>query len=289
MTRFNRYCLGMNRKVWLMRKVGIKLLGSETTLTNHLVKKILLKLNIGEKSRLYKLARRSYRKIGKVSKFEESFSSFGEDRVLVKYLPELDGSYIDVGAGAPINGSNTYFLYQRGWRGVTIEPIITLAKLHRKKRPADTQKNACVTDQIGSELTFYQYLADDFSTDSINRVSKLGEMNIYPQKTYSSPTLTLSELKHSCNPLLPSFLNIDVEGSELNVLRSNNWEVCKPRVIAIEEWESPIYFKTEVRIYLESLNYRLTSRCFLTSVYVHLDYLKTIIVKNDLNFQWYKP
>jgi FkbM family methyltransferase len=289
MAGFGRYCLGMNRKVWLMRKVGIKLLGSETTLTNILVKKILLKFNIKEESRLYKLARRSYRRTGKVSKFEPSFSSFGEDRVLVKYLPELDGSYIDVGAGAPINGSNTYFLYQRGWRGVTIEPIVTLVNLHRIKRPADTQKNACITDQIGSELTFYQYLADDFSTDSIDRVSELEALNIHPQKTYSSPTMTLSELEHLCNPLLPSFLNIDVEGSELNVLKSNNWKLCKPRVIAIEEWESPIYFETEVRAYLETLNYRLTSRCFLTSIYVHFDYLNTISEKKELNFQWYKP
>ena len=201
-----RYCLGMNRKVWLMQKMGIKLLGSEATLTNLLVKKMLLKLNIKEESHFYKLARRSYRKTGKVSKFDASFSSFGEDRVLVKYLPELDGSYIDVGAGAPTHGSNTYFLYQRGWRGVTIEPIVTLVNLHRLKRPADTQKNASVTNQIGSELTFYQYLADDFSTDSIDRVLELGVLNIHPQKTYSSPTMTLSELEHSCNPLLHTFI-----------------------------------------------------------------------------------
>lgn len=279
----------MNTKVWLIRKMGIKSFGGETTLINLLTKKALVKLNLGEESRAYKFFRRIYRKTGKVSKLESSFSSFGEDRVLVKYLPELDGSYIDVGAGAPIKGSNTYFFYERGWRGTTIDPIVTITNLHKKKRPSDIQINACVTDEIGGETTFYQYLADDFSTNSVSRVSELADKSIHPQRTYVVPIISLSELKHVCDPLLPSLLNVDVEGGELGVLRSNNWDLCRPRVIAIEEWESPIYFETEVRLFLESLGYKLTSRCFLTSIYVHLEYLQTFVEKEEQRFGWFKP
>ena len=71
---------------------------------------------------------------------------------------------------------------------------------------------------------------------------------------------------------MPTLLNVDVEGSEFDVLMSINWDAYRPRVIAIEEWSSPIYEKTDVRILLENLNYNLVSRCFLTSIYVHQNY-----------------
>ena len=276
-------------KFWLIRKLGMKSFGGEATLANLFTKKALAKMNLGKESRTYIFFRRIYRKTGKVSKLESSFSSFGEDRVLVKYLPELVGDYIDVGAGAPIKGSNTFFFYKRGWRGTTIDPIVAIIKLHKKKRPYDIQINACVTDESDIETKFYQYLADDFSTNSANRVTELADKNIHPQKTYAVPVISLRELKHFCNPLSPSFLNIDVEGGELGVLMSNNWDLCKPRVIAIEEWESPIYSKTEVRLYLESLNYRLTSRCFLTSIYVHIEYLQTLAESERQSFGWFNP
>jgi hypothetical protein len=73
--------------------------------------------------------------------------------------------------------------------------------------------------------------------------------------------------------MMPTLLDIDVEGAELSVLESNDWDKYLPRVIAVEEWTSPIYIATDVRKLLENQGYQLVSRCFLTSIYVHLDYL----------------
>ena len=278
----------MNKRVWLIRQLGATTLDGDATFTNLAMKKFLRKLRFEKGSWIYEFSKSVYRSVGKVTKIEASYASFGEDRVLSKYLKEMDGSYIDVGAGAPINGSNTYMFYERGWRGVTIDPIISITKLHLKKRPLDKQINACVTDQKDELIEFYQFAADDFSTNSTNRVSELQLIGVSPKSKYLVPNISLRDIAHICNPQIPTLLNIDVEGGELNVLRSNNWDVCKPRVIAVEEWNSPIYSKTEVRIYLESLDYRLTSRCFLTSIYVHLNFLQGISDKNEQNVGWFQ-
>ncbi len=42
------------------------------------------------------------------------YSQTGEDVLIAKYLPEDTGKYLDIGAGLPIRGSSTYFLYKRG-------------------------------------------------------------------------------------------------------------------------------------------------------------------------------
>src|SRR5439155_26777655 len=45
------------------------------------------------------------------------------------------GVFVDVGAGYPVNGNQTWFLEQQGWRGVLIEPHPAMAALLREKRP----------------------------------------------------------------------------------------------------------------------------------------------------------
>ena len=76
-------------------------------------------------------------------------------------------------------------------------------------------------------------------------------------------------------PLDPFLLDIDVEGTELEILKSINWSIFTPRVIAIEEWKSPIYGGSVIRSFLESQNYKLTDRAVVTSIYIHAAYLES--------------
>lgn len=266
----------MNLRIRLIRKLGVTSLDGNSTFSNNFGKFILSSFHVKRNSKLYRALRRVYRRTGKVHKIERSRSSFGEDRVLVKYLPEVLGSYIDVGAGAPVRGSNTYLFYERGWRGITIDPIKSLVKMHQKKRSRDIQILSAVGASNEKELMFYEFLADDFSTTSLTNVEKLEKIGAIPRRQYFVSTITLSSLHHVCNPKLPTLLNIDVEGAELSVLEGNDWDTCKPRVISVEEWDSPIYEPTKIRIFLEERGYRLASRCFLTSIYVHEDYLQSM-------------
>src|SRR5262245_55470766 len=54
------------------------------------------------------------------------------------------GTYIDVGGGHPIADSVSFWFYERGWRGVVVEPQDHLAALHRRLRPRDILVRAVI-------------------------------------------------------------------------------------------------------------------------------------------------
>ena len=271
----------------------IKLLGNKSidssSIPNLAIKRLLVALRIGPGDRAFEFIRTLYRSNSRVTVSEKFYSTFGEDRILACYLPELTGEYIDVGSGNPRNGSNTYLFYRRGWAGITIDPIKTVRELQKKKRPKDTQIIACISNSPEKQVEFHEYTADDFSTDSADRVQFLSNLGIKSVSTFKVDTLKLSSLVHPTGPLEPAFLDIDVEGNELSVLESNNWEIYLPRVVCIEEWKSPLYKDSPVRLFLEKKGYKIVSRAFITSIYVHSEYLSSKSEISHLNWQWFQP
>ena len=249
---------------------------------------ILEKCGLRSSSSIYTNLRKTFHIFSRPPVNIKSYSIFGEDKVLKMYLPETQGHYLDIGAGEPKFGSNTYFLYQLGWNGVCVEPIKKNLKKHMKWRPRDIQTQACVVKSGAREsIEFYEYIAHEFSTDSPQRVQELRDSGIHHDDSYSVPAVTLTELNQSAKPLDPFLLDIDVEGNEFEILLGNDWELFSPRVISIEEWLSPIYAESLIRNLLESKGYKLVSRCFITSIYVHTDYLSETTSKNGIQSTWF--
>src|SRR3989344_2532261 len=55
--------------------------------------------------------------------FLHSYSQWGEDIIIDKLLGMKNkGFYIDIGAYDPIRFSNTQRFYNKGWKGINIEP-----------------------------------------------------------------------------------------------------------------------------------------------------------------------
>ena len=283
----------MVQSIMSLKSQIIKLLGNKSidssSIPNLAIKRLLVALRMGPGDRAFEFIRTLYRSNSRVTVSEKFYSTFGEDRILACYLPELTGEYIDVGSGNPRNGSNTYLFYRRGWAGITIDPIKTVRELQKKKRPKDTQIIACISNSPEKQVEFHEYTADDFSTDSADRVQFLSNLGIKSVSTFKVDTLKLSSLVHPTGPLEPAFLDIDVEGNELSVLESNNWEIYLPRVVCIEEWKSPLYKDSPVRLFLEKKGYKIVSRAFITSIYVHSEYLSSRSEISHLNWQWFQP
>src|SRR5688572_3331499 len=66
------------------------------------------------------------------------------------------GFYIDIGAGHPVADNVSFWFYERGWRGLVVEPQPQLADLYRHIRPRD----ACVPCLVGrsdGEVDFYRF------------------------------------------------------------------------------------------------------------------------------------
>lgn len=198
-----------------------------------------------------------------------SFSQYGEDLLVESLLP-AKGFYIEVGAYDPVILSNTYNFYQlRGWRGILIEPNPILARRLRIRRPRDIVVEAALSAREGT--ADYQ-LSSQLrpGADSMNRLvvaSKTGPKPMEVPKVIQVKTTTLRKVIEDYLPpkVRVDFLSIDVEGHDFEVLRYNNWNRCRPQIIAIEA-HTP---ESEKRIsdYLKKKGYTFVARLVLTLIY----------------------
>jgi FkbM family methyltransferase len=188
----------------------------------------------------------------------ENFGQVQEDKELRKWLPESDGTYIDVGAGYPVRGSNTYFLYKRkGFKGTCIEPIKNNCTLHRLFRPKDLIINALAGTNPGNQF-FYEFNLYEYSTVDDARAQEV--LSIAGTRLVRKSILTeikLSDLRIPMTPRDATLISIDCEGADLEVLYSNDWEVTRPRVICVEEMNTPIDDESSITSFLTKLGYRL--------------------------------
>lgn len=156
----------------------------------------------------------------------KSYSQFGEDMIVWHLLRQKKGVYIDVGAYHPILYSNTYAFYKNGWSGIAIDPNPLCGKIFRWFRPRDKFINAAAG--VSGEGLYYQY--NDSAYNSFSSTLQGGKNIRLIRKTTMS-IRPLSELLREIKQI--DFMNIDVEGMDIRVLESHNWEI-KPTIIAVE-------------------------------------------------------
>lgn len=165
------------------------------------------------------------------------YSQEGEDIILARiFSNQLNGFFVDVGAHHPTRFSNTYWAYRRGWNGINIEAAPGAKKLFDRIRPRDINLEVCVAESTG-DLDFYLFPESALNTSGIQRKGAIERLFSSESRTVkiSSERLEVLLTKHlPKNVAAIDFMSIDVEGSELAVLRSNDWERFRPRVIVVE-------------------------------------------------------
>ncbi len=162
-----------------------------------------------------------------------SFSQFGEDAVIAALLKQKTGVYVDIGGFHPTLYSNTYALYRRGWKGVVVDPSNEFGALYRIVRPRDTFVE-CAVGAHG-EAIYHSFEDRAYNTLVESSVSQTAaDRNMQPLSSRTVPVRTLPEILSAHNITKADFFNIDVEGMDLEVLKTHDWKVV-PRVIAIED------------------------------------------------------
>lgn len=162
-----------------------------------------------------------------------SYAQHGDDFAVLNIFKRLGiekPSYLDVGAYHPFDLSNTALLYERGSRGVNVEPNAALFDAFCKARPEDTNVLAGVAP-IHGEMTFYHVAADpgrftfDVATATTLGITHTEEVIVY----------TLNNIVDIArNGVWPDLLNIDIEGLDIDVLRSADFGENPPRVVIVE-------------------------------------------------------
>ncbi len=182
-----------------------------------------------------------------------SFSQFGEDLLINDIINKDKGFYIDVGAFHPIQSSNTYFFYKKGWNGINIEPRVGSKELFDKYRPKDINLECGISDVQG-KLKY-----KSFSEGRYNRMEEADDNLGNSDNSYNINVKTLESI---LNEVLTSqtqidFISIDVEGMELKVLKSLDINKYKPELIVVEDHSFSIEKKSETYSYLINKGYEL--------------------------------
>jgi FkbM family methyltransferase len=152
-----------------------------------------------------------------------SYAQNAEDVVLRRAFADVDlGFYVDVGASSPTDDSVTRHFYERGWRGVNVEPDFADFEELVAARPRDVNLNAAVGSSTG-QLRFQSGHVRGHGT-----VSEDGDGVQIEQ-------LSLEEIFDRFVPESGvEFLKVDVEGWEGPVLASAGWKRTRPKIVVVE-------------------------------------------------------
>lgn len=180
------------------------------------------------------------------------------------------GFYVDVGSHHPDRFSNTKLFYEAGWTGINIDPNDEAKVQFENKRPRDTNLKLAVGEK-NEVKEFFKY--NETALNSFhNRDKELIKHNFLPKGSELIQVETLENILNNhvgTNLPQPNFLDVDVEGYELEVLRGNNWSKFKFSYILIEQKLDSLDSLCSTRIseFLKLLHYKPMAHNGLTTIY----------------------
>ena len=209
-------------------------------------------------------------------KFFFNNSQFGEDKKIIKlFKEEKKGTYLDLGCFHPIRQNNTYLFYKLGWKGINVDLNPLTIELFNIARPNDINICVAISGKKGSKNLFF-----DHELSSLNTISK--NHTLFLREAFNKTNLKKKRLKtDTLNNILKKnrinkidFMNIDIEGNELEVLKTINFNKLDIKVICIEIVNYEFYSnkikinKKKIFSILKKNNYRLKFKTFVNYIFV---------------------
>ena len=195
-----------------------------------------------------------------------SFSQNYEDVMLWRALKDVsNGFYVDVGANDPTFESVTKAFYDRGWRGINIEPVIHFHNKLCVERPEDINLRTAVGDKKG-KAPFFEVVDTGLSTMNPEIAKKHSDELDFEIKQYNIPVSTLTDIINEHVEGEVHFLKIDVEGYEKHSLLGLDLLKIRPWIIVVEstipltqdenflDWEDILIRNNYHFIYFDGLN-----------------------------------
>ena len=189
------------------------------------------------------------------------------DRKVVPYLPARDGFFVELGANDGITQSNTYhFEKYKSYRGILIEPIPAKFEECKRNRSKRNFFSNCACVSLDFREPFVNLVYSNLMTTTLDGTSDIVDRHSHalsgshfikePTYEFQIQARTLNSiLEEARAPNRIDFLSLDVEGSELEVLKGINFENYIFSVICVES-------RDIVRItdYLGDKNYELVEQ-----------------------------
>ncbi|WP_186099574.1 FkbM family methyltransferase [Burkholderia gladioli] len=191
-----------------------------------------------------------------------SYAQNFEDVMLWRALSDIEqGSYVDIGAHDPRIDSVSRAFYERGWRGIHVEPIAQDVERLKQDRPDEIVIQAAVSDQRGT-VVIHEMSGLSTGIDAIAK--QHGEHGI-PSRQTSVAAVTLDDVLAELGAREIHWMKIDVEGMEKHVLLG--WKgPSRPWIVVVEstlpnssvpnwnQWEPLLLDKGYEFVYFDGLN-----------------------------------
>ncbi|MCL3862719.1 FkbM family methyltransferase [Actinotalea sp. K2] len=165
-----------------------------------------------------------------------SYAQHGEDVVLWRALRDIpNGRYVEVGANHPTDLSITRAFYDRGWSGVTIDPVASFAALHRRARPRDTFVQAAVTNEDVENVVLNEFPETGLSTLDAE-ITERHDAAGHPHHATTVRARRLDAILDDAGLAGKEihFITVDTEGSERAVLQSLDLTHWRPWILVVE-------------------------------------------------------
>ena len=170
----------------------------------------------------------------------EFYSQYGQDKFLFENLfkEKSNGFYLDIGAHDGITLSNTYLFEKLGWDGVCIEPIPDVFTKLKSNRNCKLF-NCVLSNKKGTEnfLVLEGYtemlsgILENYDPAHLIRIDNELRIMGGSKKVIVSESLTFDDLEL---PNIIDFVSLDVEGSEMKILETIDFNKYHINIISIE-------------------------------------------------------
>lgn len=179
----------------------------------------------------------------------KDYSQHGEQQIIMDYFGDFTGFLLDIGANDGVTFSNSRYLLEQGWYGVLVEPS-------KKTFNTLTENSKTLSDRVvlhNVAIGTYNGVTEFFEsgplvskkdhslvssmkepeTERWKKRSKPGDPIVKFSKKYV-PVITFSELLRNSGCDTFQFINLDVEGMELEILRQMDFNTLGCKLICVE-------------------------------------------------------
>ena len=201
----------------------------------------------------------------------EAYSQDGEDLILERLMEDQAGGfYVDVGAHHPVRFSNTYLFYRKGWRGINVDAQPGSMSPFRRMRQRDINLEFGVGTAPGSSPYFR------FDEPALNTFDPVEakHKDVPPYHLIGTVNVQIRRLDDILSEHLPTgeeitFLTVDVEGRDLDVLQSNDWTRFRPRLVLAETLRAEILSvqDNDVSRFLAGVGYVPVAKAYNTTFF----------------------
>lgn len=157
-----------------------------------------------------------------------------------------------------------YSFYQRGWRGLAIDPNPHFKKAWDHYRPGDVFLNFAISKTHGkmAYLVNERFPAMNMVVDE----DQISEIDSSQYRVSACEAIPLSEiLDRYLKGNRIDLLNVDCEGRDVEVLETNDFEKYRPTVIAIED--TSISLESKASQLLQAIDYECRAYIGLTKIF----------------------